>query len=65
MKANSYKRLMDSKGHFVGFQRTTIEYLPAGTDVWQFETIDYNDELSCHILQPPQNIISMSRPSIK
>ncbi len=65
MKAVSYKRLMDDKEHFVGFQRITTEYLPAGTDKWQLEAIDYNDELSCNISRPPQNIISMQRPSMK
>ena len=57
-----YKRLINDNGHFVGFQRTIIEYLPAGSDRWQFESFDYNDELSTRISQPPYNIISMQRP---
>ena len=65
MKAVTYKRLMDSKRHFVGFQRTITEYLPAGTNKWQLEVIEHNDELSCKTSIPPRNIVNMKRPSME
>ncbi len=60
-----YKRLMNKKGHFVGFQRTVVEFLPAGLCKWQLEPIEYSDELSSKIEVPPSNIVSMKRPNIE
>ncbi len=61
IKAIKYDRLADSEGHFVGFKRTIVEYLPAGGDRWQFESFDHDEKQSSRLSKPPANITGLRR----
>jgi len=59
-----YKRLVDSEGHFVGFQRTVIEFNQAGAEHWQLDPIEFDPNRSLNLTSPPVGIGALKRPKL-
>ena len=62
MNNPQYKQLFDEQDHFVGFERTVVEYNPAGQDFWQLEPIDHDPDRNIKIDKIPVGIESLRRP---
>lgn len=59
-----YFRLLKD-GHFVGFKRVVVEYLPAGSDKWLLNSIiEHDPEETQRLSKPGVGIASLKRESI-
>ena len=60
-----YYRLVSDNNNFIGFKRVIIEYLPAGSNQWQFKPLNSNNLENIKIHQPPACISDTKRARIR
>ncbi len=64
MRNPKYYQLFNEKECFVGIKRVTVDFLPAGANVWQLNEIEHDPDQSVNLSKPPLGIANLKRQKI-